>query len=1218
MAEKEMKMVVAENRHQEYVNRGFVLVDESMLKKIGARQGDIIEITGTKTTSAIAIRGLPEDKGIEIIRMDGLIRHNAGTSIGEKVTVKKAGVKEAKKVTIAPTDPHIRFVASGEAIKRNLLGRPLVKGDLISPTPPEEPMELGGDLLDEFFGGIFGRMSLPFGLGEIKFVVSDTSPSGVVLVTDMTRLEVLQEAAEVKEMKVPAVTYEDIGGLKDELQRVREMIELPLKHPELFDRLGIEPPKGVLLHGPPGTGKTLIAKAVANESGANFYVINGPEIMSKWYGESEARLREIFDEAEKNAPSIVFIDEIDAVAPKREEVTGEVERRVVATLNTMLDGLKSRGKVIVIGATNRPNALDPALRRPGRFDREIVIGVPDKGGRKEILQIHTRGMPLSKDVDLGRYAEISHGFVGADLEALAKEAAMSALRKILPDINLEEEVIRPEVLEKLQVTKDDFDNALKVVEPSAMREVLVEVPNVKWSDVGGLETAKQELREAVEWPLKFPDSFKRLGIEPPHGILLYGPSGTGKTLLARAVATESETNFISVKGPELLCVSGKTPIFTSFCGLVPAEELYKNLERTTEPEVKYENVETRKLNKPIYTFGLRTDGKIAKTRVNRIHKLHVNDPNRLKFSNGVEIDVSANQPFLTLRDGKIQWVKAQSLKSGEYVATPAVTGTFDKNIEIELPRNKHMRIVNQDDDSYYVKIFSTKTVTRLPKHLTSDLAEFLGWFVAEGNISKEAVTICNADAKKRERIIELFRMFVSRDRIAKAKDGVRITVYSTPLVLFLEHLFEMPLARKKSYVIKVPHIIFKSTPKILSSFLKGAYEGDGHIDNVKIEYGTMSKSLIEGIAYLLTSVGVKYKFWRRKDGLCLLTISGKIEIQKFKRAVYNETSFEKIRRYYNAQYGIPDISDLIREAKKTLDLHYGNEIPEGLFEGVINRRKRCGKIRLQRMFEFIDRYATQEFKTSDTYKTLKIISNGDLSWTRLVNKIQVSPQWMYDLETENSSFIGGSMPMLLHNSKWVGESERGVREVFRKAKMAAPTVIFFDEIDSLVPRRGSGFGDSQVTERVLSQLLTELDGLEKLENVVMVGATNRPDLIDPALLRPGRFDRLILVPAPDEEARHSILKIHTKNMPLAKDVDLKELAKETEGYSGADIAALCREAAMLVMRENINAKEVKAQYFLAAMEGIKPSISQELAKAYEAFMERQVKRNVSEATEMHY
>ncbi|MEM2878439.1 MAG: CDC48 family AAA ATPase [Candidatus Hadarchaeales archaeon] len=752
---KELKLVVAENRHQTYVNRGFALIDDSLMKQIGIKQGDYIQITGTKTTGAIAVRGMPEDKGLDIIRIDGLIRHNAGTSIGEKVEVKRADVKEAKSITIAPTEQGIRFVAPGEVIKRNLLGRPLTKGDLITPTPPEEPMQMSGDFFEEIFGGIFGMRALPFGLGEIKFVVTATSPSGIVLVTDMTEVQVMPEAVEIKETKVPAVTYEDIGGLKDELQRVREMIELPLKHPEIFDRLGIDPPKGVLLHGPPGTGKTLIAKAVANESGANFFAINGPEIMSKFYGESEARLREIFEQAEKSAPSILFIDEIDAIAPKREEVTGEVERRVVATLNTLMDGLKSRGKVIVIGATNRPNALDPALRRPGRFDREIEIGVPDRDGRKEILQIHTRGMPLSKDVNLDHYADVTHGFVGADLEALCKEAAMSALRRILPEINLEEKVIPPEVLEKLQVTKDDFENALKIVEPSAMREVLVEVPNVKWEDIGGLEKAKQELKEAVEWPLKYPDSFRKVGIEPPRGILLYGPPGTGKTMLAKAVATESEANFISIKGPELL-------------------------------------------------------------------------------------------------------------------------------------------------------------------------------------------------------------------------------------------------------------------------------------------------------------------------------------------------------------------------------------------------------------------------------------------------------------------------------SKWVGESERGVRETFRKAKMAAPCIIFFDEIDSLVPRRGSGFGDSHVTERVISQLLTEMDGLEKLENVVVIGATNRPDLVDPALLRPGRFDRLVYVGPPDEKARLDILKIHTKGMPLAKDVDLKQLAKETEGYSGSDLAALCREAAMRVLRKDIKGGEIKMANFREAMGEIRPSLTQDLVKVYETFAERKEKQVLKNSTSMHY
>jgi transitional endoplasmic reticulum ATPase len=755
MAEKELKLVVAENRHQSYVNRGFALIDDGVMRRIDIKQGDYVEISGSRTTGAIAVRGAPEDRGLEIIRIDGLIRHNAGTSIGEKVIVRKAEVKEARSITIAPTDPQVRFMASGEVIRRNLLGRPLTKGDLITPTPPGEPVEMGGDLFEEFFGGVFGGTALPFGLGEIKFVVTNTSPSGIVLVTDMTEIEVLPQAVEIKELKVPAVTYEDIGGLKDELQRVREMIELPLRHPEVFDRLGIEPPKGVLLHGPPGTGKTLIAKAVANESGANFISIAGPEVMSKWYGESEARLREIFEQAEKNAPSIVFIDEIDAIAPKREEVTGEVERRVVATLCTALDGLKARGKVIVIGATNRPNALDPAIRRPGRFDREIEIGVPDRDGRKEILQIHTRGMPLAKDVSLDHYANVTHGYVGADLEALAKEAAMSALRRILPEIKLDEKIIPPEVLEKLQVTKEDFDNALKMVEPSAMREVLIEVPNVKWEDIGGLERAKQELIEVVEWPLKYPEAFKRVGIEAPRGILLYGPPGTGKTLLARAVATESEANFISIKGPELL-------------------------------------------------------------------------------------------------------------------------------------------------------------------------------------------------------------------------------------------------------------------------------------------------------------------------------------------------------------------------------------------------------------------------------------------------------------------------------SKWVGESERGVRETFRKAKMAAPAIIFFDEIDALVPRRGSGFGDSHVTERVISQLLTELDGLEKLENVVVIGATNRPDLVDPALLRPGRFDRLVFVPPPDEKARLEILKIHTKNMPLAKDVDLKLLAKETEGYSGSDIAALCREAAMLVLRKDIKGKEVEMQHFREAMKEIRPSLTPETTKFYESFAERKTRSIAEEATRMHY
>ena len=738
--EKKLNLVVASNPYQGYVNRGLALIDEDIMDRLGVSPGDVIEIIGTKSTGAIAVGGSPEDRGLEIIRMDGLIRHNAGISIGEKVTVRRATVREAGQITLAGGDPRI-----SDSVKRNLINRPLSKGDVITPIPLEEEVSPFGteSLFAQFFGA-----GIPYGLGEVKLEVTNTAPDGIVTVTEFTKVRVMPE-------EIKMITYEDIGGLNKEVERVREMIELPLKHPEVFDRLGIEPPKGVLLHGPPGTGKTLIARAVANESGAYFIDIAGPEIMSKWYGESEARLREKFKEAEKNAPTIVFIDELDTLAPKREEVTGEVERRVVATLCTALDGLKSRGKVIVIGATNRVNALDPAIRRPGRFDREIEIGVPDRDGRKEILQIHTRGMPLAKDVNLDHYANTTHGFVGADLEALVKEAAMSALRRILPKINLEEKIIPPEVLEKLQVTRKDFDNALKMAEPSAMREVLIEIPDVHWGDIGGLERAKQELVEAVEWPLKHPDAFKRVGIEPPHGILLYGPPGTGKTLLARAVATESEANFISIKGPQLL-------------------------------------------------------------------------------------------------------------------------------------------------------------------------------------------------------------------------------------------------------------------------------------------------------------------------------------------------------------------------------------------------------------------------------------------------------------------------------SKWVGESEKGVRETFHKAKMAAPTIIFFDEIDALVPKRGSGFGDTHVTERVISQLLTELDGLEKLENVVVIGATNRPDLVDPALLRPGRFDRLVFTPAPDSKARLEIFKIHTKSIPLGKDVDLKLLTKETEGYAGADIAALCREAAMLVLRNDIKGKEVRMKHFREAVEMVKPSLAPEMINAYETFTERKSKRMAEEATGMHY
>ncbi len=729
---------------QDDVNKGIVRIDSAYMRRIGVRPGDVVEITGQRTTLAIVDRAYPGDVGLNIIRMDGITRRNARTSIGELVTVRRAeGVQEARRVVIAPAKKGIFVRASPQLLKQGLLGRIVVKGDIIA---------LGGAMrrrnamsqsptfdFEDIFSSMFDETFSSFGFSSLKFVVVDVTPKKAII-GELTEIVFKPEAVEVTEEKIPEVTYEDIGGLSDEVKKVREMIELPLKHPEIFERLGIEPPKGVLLHGPPGTGKTLLAKAVANETNANFILINGPEIMSKYYGQSEENLRKKFEEAEKNAPSIIFIDEIDAIASKREESKGEVERRVVAQLLALLDGLKSRGKVIVIAATNVPNLLDPALRRPGRFDREIEIGVPDTKGRLEILKIHTRNMPLAKDVDLEEIARVTHGFVGADLAALAKEAAMIVLRRVLPEVRTrEDEPLPPEVLEKLVVGREDFKEALKVVRPSAMREVMVEVPNVKWSDVGGLEEAKQQLQEAVEWPLKHPEIFSRMGIRPPRGILLYGPPGTGKTLLAKAVATESEANFISVKGPEVL-------------------------------------------------------------------------------------------------------------------------------------------------------------------------------------------------------------------------------------------------------------------------------------------------------------------------------------------------------------------------------------------------------------------------------------------------------------------------------SKWVGESEKAIREIFKKARQNSPAVIFFDEIDSIAPRRGLISG-SHVTDSVLNQILTEIDGLEDLHDVVVIGATNRPDIIDDALMRPGRFDRLIYTPLPDKKARLSIFKIHTRKMPLAKDVKLDELVKKTEGYTGSDIEAVCREAALIALRENIHAKEIKKKHFLEALKVVSPSVTKDVEENYKKFKE---------------
>ena len=720
---KTPKLKVAEALSQRDIGQGIVRIDPNAMAELNLEEGDLIEIRGSKTTAATVVSS-QSDIGLGIIRMDGTIRKNSGASIGEEIEVKKANVKIAKKVVLAPTENNVKIQGD---IRGLFLNKVMTKGDIVgSGIKPPMMQNHSGNPFDDMFNNFMDISPM----GELKFAVVSTHPTGVVKVGPNTQIDLQDHPIDVSKLdgvtNLVNVSYEDIGGLKEEVRKVREMIEIPLKRPELFEKLGIAPPKGVLMHGSPGTGKTLLAKAVASESDAHFISINGPEIMSKYVGGSEENLREFFEEAEANAPSIIFIDELDAIAPKREETQGEVERRTVAQLLTLMDGLNSRGQVVVIGATNRPDSLDQALRRPGRFDREIEIGVPDRDERKEILEIHTRTMPLNEDVDLDKIAESTHGFVGADLESLCKEAAMRVVRRIIPEINKLDEAIPEETLKKIIVNNDDFREALKEIQPSALREVLVQIPDVKWSDIGGLENAKQELKEAVEWPLKYPDLFKKFHVEPPKGILLYGDPGTGKTLLAKAVASESDANFIAIKGPELL-------------------------------------------------------------------------------------------------------------------------------------------------------------------------------------------------------------------------------------------------------------------------------------------------------------------------------------------------------------------------------------------------------------------------------------------------------------------------------SKWVGESEKGLREVFRKARQTAPTIIFFDEIDSIANARGMSEGSSNVTQSVVNQLLTEIDGMEDLQDVAIIAATNRPDIIDPGLMRPGRFDRHIKVDTPDEESRLKIFEVHTNEMPLADDVKLSKLAKRTEGYVGADIEAVCREAAMLTLRENMEAEKVDMNAFNEAMEKVKPN-----------------------------
>ena len=726
--ETQAKLQVA-NARPEDSGRGIAHLPRAFMASLGLAEGDVIEIVGKKATPARAVGPYPDDEGLAIIRIDGLQRANAGVGSGDFVEVRRAESKPATRVVFAPAAQNLRLQGSTIALKRTFVGRPLCQGDVIATA--------GHQRVANMPPGMAQFVNAPaYALQEIRLIVVSAAPKGIVHIDENTEVELRPEYEEPNDARRADVTYDDIGGMAATIDQLREMVELPLRYPELFQRLGVDPPKGVLLHGPPGTGKTRLARAVANESDAQFFLINGPEIMGSAYGESEGRLRQVFEEASKSAPSIVFIDEIDSIAPKRGQVSGEAEKRLVAQLLTLMDGLEARANLVVIAATNRPEAIDEALRRPGRFDREIIVGVPDERGRREILGIHTRGMPLGDKVDLNELARTTFGFVGADLAALTREAAIEAVRRIMPRLNLEERTIPPEVLDTLAVTREDFMEALKRVQPSAMREVMVQAPTVRWDDVGGLDDAQMRLKEGVELPLKDPDAFRRLGIRPAKGFLLYGPPGTGKTLLAKAVAREAEANFIATKSSDLL-------------------------------------------------------------------------------------------------------------------------------------------------------------------------------------------------------------------------------------------------------------------------------------------------------------------------------------------------------------------------------------------------------------------------------------------------------------------------------SKWYGESEQQITRLFARARQVAPTVIFIDELDSLVPARGGGLGEPQVTERVVNTILAEMDGLEELQSVVVIGATNRPNLVDPALLRPGRFDELIYVGVPDEAGRRRILGIHTEKMPLASDVDLDVVARRTERFTGADLGDVVRRAGLIALRRSLGAREVYMGDFEAALEESRASVTDDMERDYQ-------------------
>src|SRR3989338_8832427 len=994
---------------------------------------------------------------------------------------------------------------------------------------------------DEDIFSILDESMMGIGFGDIKFVVVDTNPKSAVIILDQTEIEFRSEAVEVEEERVPEVSYEDVGGLEDEIKKVREMVELPLKHPEIFERLGIEAPKGVLLHGPPGTGKTLLAKAVANETNSHFILINGPEIMSKYYGQSEENLRKKFEEAEKNAPSIIFIDEIDALAPKREETRGEVERRVVAQLLALMDGLKTRGKVVVIAATNIPNILDPALRRPGRFDREIEIGVPNKEGRLTILKIHTRNMPLSKNVNLKETAEITHGFVGADLSSLAKESAMIVLRRVLPDLKLREDgPIPKETLEKLRVKQEDFREALKTVRPSAMREVLIEKPNVKWNDVGGLEDIKQQLKEAIEWPLKNPDVFVRMGIRPPRGILLYGAPGTGKTMLAKAVATETEANFIIVKGPELLSKWVGESLHYDEELIVRKNGVIKRMKMGDIVENK-EDVDVLSFDKDKRVVFSRIDGHIK-------HKL---TSNLLEITTrtGRKIRVTQDHSLFSFVNGKLASIPTTYLIPGEsFIAIPK---------RLNLPRER-IESINlfehfKDDKSIFVgnvkeylakakKIFGVMKVASIlgcsnnylrdiiSRNLPVSISKFdavikeaklmldlneihiklegsihqypalfkidkdfwrlVGLWVAEGDLNGHTVRVHNSNPEIREDAEKICQKYGFK--ISKGETCFSINS------LLLQKIFKNVLGLNKGAENKnVPSILFILDKESKANFLKGYFSGDGSIypaerGKFRIEAGTISKCLANDLLHLLLDFSIVATVYEKKERTGSITyrifILGVKNFERFKDIGFIDfirndriSQYIESRRWLRSEI-IPLSGELYKIASENMTI--GSTL---------------GTDRLKQVLICID-------KDKTNYKEYWDLVEGDIFFdlVKEIKKID-NEEYVYDVSVpDGQNFVAGFGGIFAHNS------EKAVREVFHKARQVSPTIIFFDEIDSLAPRRGLSGADGHVSERVVNQLLTEMDGLQDLHDVIIIAATNRPDMLDSALLRPGRFNRIIL------------------------------------------------------------------------------------------------------------